>query len=547
MTNKIEIFDTTLRDGEQACKNFKTKRSKLVIAEALHKLGVNTIEAGFPSSSQGDYDSVKEIAQQINGPNICALTTLEPEKVDQAWDAIKTNPNPTVHIFTIMASEGGLISYKKDPSEIIKASVTAVKIAKKLMKRKGRIEFSAQNTIRALVQSQQKSREYLADFIGNLYQGAAEAGADILNIPDTEGYAHPDHIAFAIDLFKQVVPASSDRMLSIHNHNDLGLATATTLKAVECGIHQVEVTINGLGERAGNCSLEEVIQNLAIHKEKYNVSTSIKRKLLNYVSRIVAEHSGIDIPYNKAIVGENSFQHSSGIHQDGHTKGQRERKNLYQLCDPKEVGWTGEPHQITARSGKMGVKLRLVSLGYDFSDQTIVRRIMPVVKKMTDEKGALDNLDLRVIGDDFIYTKVDSVVFVDHAVNKVLYRQLYEAQVAMEIDGKRVVSDFTPESAYWKDEGPVGSINAVFSAIDSIVDLGADKPKIVLYEPKNVGPTHKAEAETTIVLSPNGYTGEYGKDIKIWVGRARNEDTIRSSALAYTKALSRYIQDSKSK
>ncbi len=541
MTRKIEVFDTTLRDGEQACQEFRTKKSKYIIAEALRELGVDTIEAGFPASSQKDFNDVREIAEKINGPYICGLATTDNKIISRTWDAIKASPKPTVHVFTIMTSEGGLISYGKDPSDIVRASASAVKHARDIMDGRGRIEFSAQNAIRALVESRQDGKAFLAEFIGNLYQAVSEAGADVLNIPDTEGYAHPDHITYAIDLFRQIVPAASDRMLSIHNHNDLGLATATTLKAIDSGVHQVEVTMNGLGERAGNCSLEEVIQNIAIHSDRYDISSNVDRKLLNYVSRIVAEHSGIDVHYNKAVVGENAFRHSSGIHQDGVVKAMNKGKNLYQLCAPEDVGWTGEPHQITARSGKMGVKLRLARLGYDFPDRTIISEIVPIVKSLADEKGVLDNLDLRVIADSLIYDAVNEVEFVDHAINKVLYRAFYEAQVAMNIRGDRKVSNFTPESEYWKGEGPMGSINAVFSAIDSLVGLGEDKPKLVLYEPKNVGTTHKAVAETTIVLSPNGFSGEYGKDTPLWVGRARHEDTIRSGAIAYSQALSRYM------
>ncbi|WP_035240377.1 alpha-isopropylmalate synthase regulatory domain-containing protein [Desulfobacter vibrioformis] len=531
---EVEIFDTTLRDGEQGGVTFKGD-SKLRIARFLADTGVSTIEVGFPSSTPLEFDTVKQIADTVEGPHICGLTTMDFENIKRTWQALENNPNPTIHVFTLNIDEASIRAYKADPNEQIEKASRAVAYAKELTGGKGRVEFSAQNTILALSQSLNPEYSFLQEYISNIYGCAIKAGADVINIPHTVAKGIEIEIQEAIQYFKMLVEGTDDVILSFHAHNDFGVSVADTLAAVEQGIRQVEGTWYSLGERAGNTPLEQVIMNLSL-KPSYNRKffTAFKLERTNAVARFIERESSIPIPYNAPGIGPNALRHGSGVHSDGDKKGKAIGENIYLPCSPEDIGWTGNTHQITKLTGVAGVTARLEELGFEFEKAFVREHIMPEIKSRDITYG---DKELRMIGDDFRYTGKDHVEFEDYAFNKFAKSGDRHAQVVLIIDGKKKTSEpFT---------GKNGPINAVFSAIDHVLELGDKKPKLVVYEPSNRGRTHSSAAEALVVLSGNGHELNYHLTAPVWVGRATHDDTITASAKAYVQALSRFMTDMK--
>lgn len=532
---QVEIFDTTLRDGEQGGVTFKGK-SKRKIAEFLATTGVSTIEVGFPSSTTLEFDTVKEIADNVEGPYICGLTTMDFENIDRTWEALKNNPNPTVHVFTLNIDEASIRAYKADPEEQIKKASEAVAYAKELMGGRGRIEFSAQNTILALSQSLEPEYLFLQDYISKIYGGAVKEGADVINIPHTVAKAIEIEIGEAVRYFKMLVEGSDDVMLSFHAHNDFGISVADTLEVIKQGVRQVEGTWYSLGERAGNTPLEQVIMNLSL-KPYYNrrFFTSFDLRKTNAVARLIEKESSVPIPYNAPGIGPNALRHGSGVHSDGDQKGKAIGENIYLPCTPEEIGWTGNTHQITKLTGVAGVTARLDELGFGFEKAFVRENVMPIIKSRDITYG---DKELRMIGDDFRYTGEEPIKFVDYAFNKFANSIVRQAQVELIVAGRKVTGE-----AFMGKNGP---INAVFSAIDDVIGLGEKKPKLVVYEPSNRGRTHSSEAEALVVLSGDGGSDvDYNLAEPVWVGRAVDEDTITASAKSYVQALSRFLTDSK--
>lgn len=511
----IEIFDTTCRDGEQATKGFKEGiESKIIIAKKLQDLGVDTIEAGFPKSSDNNFQAVQMIARQVHGPYICALARCLESDIDPAWEAVKDNEKPTIHVFTFMVDPKSLQAYGiNEFNEIIKQSVHGVAYAKELMKGKGRVEFSAQNAVLG-----DKDRMY------QLYSEVIAAGADVVNLPDTAGYSLPDEIFYFVTNFKKNAIGASNVIISTHCHNDLGNAVANSIAAVMAGARQVECTINGIGERAGNAALEEVVMNIRTRKDKLKAHTNIQTKSLGELSKIVSEHSGLVVQPNKSIVGSNAFKHDSGIHQDGVLKGAG-----YEIIKPEEVGWDGESIEITSGSGKKGYMHRLETLGYN--PKTLAYYIDQIVangKRLTDElKHELNDLDLRVIADSILRPVKETIVYKRMQLKK--EDGVYTTEVEFEIDGEYIT----------KKSSHKGAIDALFSAVDSSVKT--KMPKLVIYEPRNIGKDHSATAEVTVVLSSNGFNGDYNLHEPLFIGRARHQDTLEASIKAYVNAINQYI------
>jgi 2-isopropylmalate synthase len=530
----IEIFDTTLRDGEQGGVTLKGN-SKQKIARYLATTGVNTIEVGFPSSNPLEYDTVKKIADSVEGPYICGLTTMDIKNIHKTWDALKNNPNPTIHVFTLNIDEASIRAYNADPAEQIKKASEAVSYAKELMGGKGRVEFSAQNTILALSQSLNSEHLFLQDYIAGIYGGAIKEGADVINIPHTVAKGIEIKIGEAVGYFKMLVDRADDVMLSFHAHNDFGVSVADTLEAIEQGIRQVEGTWYSLGERAGNTPLEQVIMNLSlkpVYKRRF--STSFDLGKTNAVARLIEKESGVPIPYNAPGIGPNALRHGSGVHSDGDKKGKAIGENIYLPCRPENIGWTGNTHQITKLTGVAGVTERFRELGFGFDKEFVKKHIMPVIKSRDITYG---DKELRMIGDDFRYTGEEYIIFVDYAFNKFVHSSVRQAQVELIVDGRKLTGE-----AFMGKNGP---INAVFSAIDDVIGFGEKKPKLVVYEPSNRGRTHSSEAEALVVLSGNGKDIDYNLSEPVWVGRAVDEDTISASAKSYVQALSRFMADMK--
>lgn len=377
MINKIFIFDTTLRDGEQVPGCQLNTLEKVEIARELEKLGVDIIEAGFPISSPGDFKSVIEISKTVTGPIICSLTRAKKEDIDVAAESLKFAKRKRIH--TGIGSSDVHIKYKfkSNREKVLEQGVWAVKYAKKFV---NDIEFYAEDAGRAD-----------PIFLAKMVKEVIKAGATVVNIPDTTGYCLPQDFGNKIKFLFENVKNIHQTIISVHCHNDLGLATANTVAGINNGARQVEVTINGIGERAGNTSLEEVVMIMKTHK-KLGLETEINTKKITSISRMVSRLMRMPVQANKAIVGRNAFAHSSGIHQDGIIK---QREN-YEIIDPKDVGIDKSKIVLTARSGRAALKYRLRNLKYEIKQEHL-NIIYNKFLNLADVKKEINDQDLRTL------------------------------------------------------------------------------------------------------------------------------------------------------
>ncbi|MFK8164562.1 MAG: 2-isopropylmalate synthase [Lewinella sp.] len=374
-TNRIQIFDTTLRDGEQVPGCKLDTAQKLVIARQLELLGVDVIEAGFPISSPGDFNSVREIGLTVSEPIVCALSRAVKKDIEVAADSLKTAKRPRIH--TGIGTSDSHIQFKlrTTPERIIERAVEAVKYAKSFVED---VEFYAEDAGRT-------NNEFLAKVI----QAVVDAGATVLNIPDTTGYCLPNEYGAKIAFLRENVKGIHKCTLSTHCHNDLGLATANSIAGAVGGARQIECTINGIGERAGNTALEEVVMIMRQH-EGLGLYTNINSKLLLETSHLVSESMGMVVQPNKAIVGDNAFAHSSGIHQDGVIK----RRDTYEIIDPAEVGVDESRIVLTARSGRAALAYRFKNLGYNVS-KVQLDNLYQEFLRVADKKKEVADIDLE--------------------------------------------------------------------------------------------------------------------------------------------------------
>ncbi|MGK6341123.1 2-isopropylmalate synthase [Chryseobacterium sp. DT-3] len=376
-SEKIEIFDTTLRDGEQVpgCK-LNTKQ-KLIIAEKLDKLGIDVIEAGFPISSPGDFESVSEISKLVKNAKVCGLTRANKKDIDTAAEALKYAKRPRIH--TGIGTSDSHIKYKfnSNREDILERASEAVKYAKSYVED---VEFYAEDAGRTD-----------NAFLARVCEEVIKAGATVLNIPDTTGYCLPEEYGQKIKYLKENVKGIEKAILSCHCHNDLGLATANSIAGAINGARQIECTINGLGERAGNTALEEVVMILKQHKD-LNFHTDINSTMLNEMSLMVSDLMGMPVQPNKAIVGANAFAHSSGIHQDGVIK----NRETYEIIDPAEVGVNASSIILTARSGRSALAYRFKHIGYDITKNELDFLYQEFLK-IADRKKEVKNDDLYMI------------------------------------------------------------------------------------------------------------------------------------------------------
>ena len=374
MKDKIKIFDTTLRDGEQVPGCKLETREKLKIAEKLDSLGVDIIEAGFPVSSPGDFKSVVEISKVVKNASVCGLTRAVKNDIDVAVDALKYAKKPRLH--TGIGTSDSHIKHKfnSTPEKILERAVEAVKYSKKYIED---IEFYAEDAGRTS-----------NDFLALICEKVIDAGATVLNIPDTTGYCLPSEYGDKINFLKNNVKNIDKAIISCHCHNDLGLATANSIEGVINGARQIECTINGIGERAGNTSLEEVVMILKQHIE-LGLDTNINTKLLMETSKMVSELMGMVVQPNKAIVGANAFAHSSGIHQDGVIK----KRETYEIIDPNDVGVNESSIVLTARSGRAALAYRAKNIGFDLS-KIQLDKVYGQFLKYADKNKEVTDLDL---------------------------------------------------------------------------------------------------------------------------------------------------------
>ena len=376
--NRVVIFDTTLRDGEQSPGCSMNIAEKLEMARALRDLGVDIIEAGFPIASPGDFESVQAIAREIHGPIIAGLARCNPADIDRAAEAVKDAPKKRIHVFLATSAIHREFKLKMTRDEIIRRAVDGVKRARGYCED---IEFSPEDAART---------EW--DFLTEVCEKAVEAGATTLNIPDTVGYAVPSHYADMIRHLKKNVRGAERVVFSVHCHNDLGLAVANSLAALQEGARQIECTINGIGERAGNTALEEIVMALKTRQDFYGLTTGINTRLLVPTSRKLSNVTGMQVQRNKAIVGQNAFAHEAGIHQDGMLK----NRSTYEIMKPEDVGIASTDLVLGKHSGRHALKQRIADLGYQIDDAQ-VQRIFEAFKVLADRKKIIYDADIEAL------------------------------------------------------------------------------------------------------------------------------------------------------
>lgn len=372
---QIKIFDTTLRDGEQSPGASMNLEQKLQVAQALIELGVDVIEAGFPIASPGDFEAVREIATQIKGAEICGLARCNDLDIDRAWEALKDASDPRIHVFLATSAIHRKFKLNMNPAQIIEKAKEGVARAANYT---NNVEFSPEDAARTEI-----------DFLCQVVEAVIDSGATTVNIPDTVGYATPAQMAKVISELKNRVPNIDKAVISIHCHDDLGLAVANSLAAVEAGAGQIECTINGIGERAGNCSLEEVVMAMRTRSDYYQCDTQVNSKKLVPTSVLVSEVTGMQVQRNKAIVGRNAFAHEAGIHQDGMLK----EPSTYEIMRPEDVGFEKTDLVLGKHSGKAALADRAKQLGFSLTREQLVS-VFEEFKKLADEKKELDNADI---------------------------------------------------------------------------------------------------------------------------------------------------------
>lgn len=499
MSRKIYVFDTTLRDGEQVPGAKLNKRQKIEIAQQLAKLGVDVIEAGFPCSSPEDLKAVQAVAEQVKGPVIAGLARAVEPDIDMAWEAVKSAERPRIHVFLGSSDVHLQKKLRRDRDSALKMAVDAVRYAKRYCED---IEYSTEDASRTDF-----------DYLCRVVDAAIHAGATVINIPDTVGYAVPEEFGDLIRRLKERVPALDKVTLSVHCHNDLGLAVSNSVAAIRNGADQVECTINGTGERAGNASLEEIVMILRTRHGSYDAHTDIRTEEIYRTSRMVSRLMNIPVQPNKAIVGANAFAHSSGIHQDGILKD----RSTYEIMRPEDVGIHQHKIVLTARSGRAALKHRLNALGYSM-EQDQFERVYTRFLNVADRKKEIGSQDLRSIVE-IELTKVPET-FVLHDLQIMSGNTMVPlASVTLTKEGQKV----TDAAA---GNGPV---NAVFACIDRIV---GQQGVLRDYDLKAVtmGKDALGEAMVRVQIGETVYSG---------IGTS--PDVIEASARAYLNAYNRFF------
>lgn len=516
MTRKIWMFDTTLRDGEQVPGAKLNLYEKLEVAQQLKKLKVDIIEAGFPSSSAGDFNAVKEIAMKIGNTDetiITALARAVKADIDAVYNSVKYAEKPLIHIVLGASDIHVEKKFGKSKSQILDLGVDAVKYAKSLLPE---VQYSTEDASRS-------DFEYLWATI----EAVVKAGATIINVPDTVGYAEPEEFGELIFKINNRLKNLNDKvLLSVHCHNDLGMATANTLAAIKNGADKVECTINGIGERAGNAALEEVVMAINTRSSVYNAYTNINTKEIMNTSRLVSSLMGLDVQVNKAITGDNAFAHSSGIHQDGLLKA----RDAYEIISPIEIGLDDMELVLTARSGRHAVKNALESLGFNEMTKTQFEGIFDAFLALADAKKEVYNHDLYVIIENY-YAKNDvhnqDIMHYSHH-----FYELIDLQVISNTNFPSASVKIKKGDQILKSSA-VGSgpIDALYSAITEISDLDI---RLIEYSISSVSRGKEALGKVKIQVE---YKGEK------YIAKATDTDVMKASAFAYINAVNSIVVD----
>lgn len=497
MNNRIYFFDTTLRDGEQSPGATMNLQEKLRLAHQLEVLGVDIMEAGFPASSPGDFESVQRIAAQAGDIQVAGLARCVTSDIDRCWDAIKVANNPRIHIFLSTSPLHMQHKLRKKPADVLKMAVDGVK---RCVQHTSNVEFSCEDFSRSE-----------PEFLCRVVEAVINAGATTVNLPDTVGYAQPAEYAALIDYVIRNTPNSDKAVFSVHCHNDLGLAVANTLAAFNVGVRQAEVTLNGIGERAGNASLEEVVMNLRVRHDYFDLHHNIVTEQLYPSCRLLSMTIGQPIPYNKAIVGANAFAHESGIHQDGMLK----NRETYEIMTPQSVGRTESNLVIGKHSGRNAVRNKFEAMGYTLDDEQL-NLVFEAVKQLADRKKTLHDDDLMALVQEEVYRTPDRFRLRHVSVQSSDAGGVPPtAAVIMDVDGmERSRAGFG-----------VGPVDALFNVI---ADMVGREPELEQYAINAVTGGTDALGEVTVRLRE----GEFSA-----VGRGTHPDIFVASARAYVNAL----------
>jgi len=497
--NQLIIFDTTLRDGEQSPGAAMTKEEKIRIARQLEKLGVNVIEAGFAAASQGDFDSIYAIAKIIKKSTVCSLARASENDVRRAGEAIKPAKSGRIHTFIATSPIHMENKLRMIPDQVVERAVQAVKWA---LEYTSDVEFSAEDAVRSDI-----------DFLVRVFDAVIQAGAKTINVPDTVGYSIPALWGERMQQLIARVKNSGKVVWSTHCHNDLGMAVANSLAAVMGGARQVECTINGLGERAGNASLEEIVMAVKTRRDVFNLETSIDTTQIVPTSKMVSSITGYPVQPNKAVVGANAFAHESGIHQDGVLK----HRETYEIMRAEDVGWNANKLTLGKLSGRNAFRSRLKELGIELDSEETLNAAFARFKDLADKKSEIYDEDLQtLVSDEFISDATEYF--------KLVYLQV-SSQTGETPHAVITILDNGIEKRAESDGG--GPVDASFKAIESIVNSGAE---LLLYSVNNITSGTDAQGEVTVRLS---------KGRRIVNGQGADTDIVIASAKAYLNALNK--------
>ena len=499
--DRVLIFDTTLRDGEQSAGTSMTMDEKLELARQLDQLGVDVLEAGFPISSDGDFEAVQSIAREVRRPLIAALAHANPQAVDRAWEALKDAAHPRIHVFLSSSDVHLMHQLKKNREEVVDLAVASVSRAREHC---DDVEFSPMDATRT-------DSEYLE----HLVSAAIGAGATTINIPDTVGYAIPGEFALLIERLRKRIPALGDTVrLSVHCHDDLGMAVSNSLAAVKAGARQVEGCINGIGERAGNCALEEVIMALRTRSDYFGADTGVDTTQLHPTSRLVSQITGFAVQPNKAIVGGNAFRHASGIHQDGLLK----ERSTYEIIDPVQVGVPHSELVLGKLSGRHGLKARLQELGYGPTDEDL-KDIYRSFKELADKKREVTDRDLVALMGERRKSFEDTYTL-EHVQVTCGNHEVATATVRLRSNEGEVQTDAAIGT---------GPVDAIYKAINRITQVPNE---LTEFSVSSVTEGIDAVGQVSIRIEQSGRT---------YIGRGADTDIIVASAKAYMNALNRLL------
>ena len=498
MQDKLIIFDTTLRDGEQSPGASMTKDEKLRIAKALEKMHVDIIEAGFPIASPGDFEAVKSVSELITESTVCGLARALNKDIDCAAEALKPAKSFRIHTFLATSPIHMREKLRMDPEQVIENAVKAVKRAGKYT---DNIEFSPEDAGRS---------EF--DFLCRVIEAVINAGATTINIPDTVGYNLPQYFGELVGNLIENIPNSDKAVFSVHCHNDLGLAVGNSLAAVLNGARQVECTINGLGERAGNAALEEIVMAVRTRKDVFTCDTKLDTRQIVHCSRLVSTITGFPVQPNKAIVGANAFAHESGIHQDGVLK----NRETYEIMRAEDVGWNANRMVLGKHSGRNAFRTRLEELGISFEKE---EELNVVFSQLADKKHEVYDDDLQALVSDSIQGNADERIKLISLKVGTETGIKPKAQVTLSIDGEQKHADA---------EGG-GPVDATYKAIESMVGSGCN---LQLYSVNNITDGTDSQGEVTVRIDKGG---------RIVNGLGSDTDIVIASAKAYINALNKVL------